>query len=178
MGISRPATSVSFSEVQRSEACPSDLSKGKYQLLHLSPSPKKRSTEAESPHLGRLLLSMYPLGDMEVCQPSGSLKQKRAFQQVQNVVPSSLPLELFDPTAQWCSRSQWWQKMQSGSMENPNGRTTKLAPKLVEKAENYISFENQFLANYRGQVTLLDYGTSNDVPELPITNLCSVNSTK
>lgn len=68
--------------------------------------------------------------------------------------------------------------MQSGSLENPNGRTTKLAPKLVEKAENYISFENQFLANYRGQVTLLDYGTSNDVPELPITNLCSVNSTK
>lgn len=78
MGISRPATSVSFSEVQRSEACPSDLSKGKYQLLHLSPSPKKRSTEAESPHLGRLFLSMYSLGDMKVCQPSRSFSRKES----------------------------------------------------------------------------------------------------
>lgn len=59
--------------------------------------------------------------------------------------------------------------MQSGSMENPSGRITKLAPKILEKAENYISFEKQFLAIYRGQVTLLDRGTSNDVPELPVT---------
>lgn len=60
--------------------------------------------------------------------------------------------------------------MQSGSMENPSGKITKLAPKIWEKAENYISFEKQFLASYRGQVTLLDYGTSVDVPELPITS--------